>query len=87
MTSGTTAQTAVDTLFAGFNDNVIVPLGNIASNPATLAQNLQTINQFRCCDVLPDLDILWSSTAEDEGVANQVPLSAPRPTTCAAINC
>lgn len=90
VTPGTAAQAAVDDLGANFENLVLVPLGNIIQSPAdssNVATQLQTINQFRCCSVLPDLDTLWSSTAEDEGVANQVPLSAPRPSTCAAITC
>lgn len=88
--AGTAAQAAVDDLAAGFNDNVLVPLTNImngADDADTVNSNLQTINQFRCCHVLPDLDTLWSSTAEDEGVADQVPLSAPRPGACSIITC
>ncbi|OAP59757.1 hypothetical protein AYL99_04759 [Fonsecaea erecta] len=87
---GSPAQTAANELFNGFENNVLVPLGNIISNPSdasNVATQLQTINQFRCCHVLPDLDILWSSTAEDEGVANIAPISAPRPSTCASISC
>jgi len=90
VTDGTAAQNAVNDLAAGFENNVLTPLGNIIANAGdatAVASNLQTINQFRCCNVLPDLDVLWSFTAEDEGVANQVPLSAPRPSTCAAITC
>lgn len=87
---GTAAQAAADDLFAGFGNNVLVPLMNIMNSPDdadTVNGNLHTINQFRCCNVLPDLDTLWSSTAEDEGVANQVPLSAPRPNACSIITC
>ncbi|EXJ92214.1 hypothetical protein A1O3_00764 [Capronia epimyces CBS 606.96] len=87
---GTAAQAAVDDLFNGFENNVLTPLGNILANSGdagVVASNLQTINQFRCCNVLPDLDTLWTATAVDEGVANVVPLSAPRPSTCASITC
>ncbi|KIX94664.1 uncharacterized protein Z520_09710 [Fonsecaea multimorphosa CBS 102226] len=88
--AGTPAQTAANDLFNGFENNVLVPLGNIIANPSdanNVAMQLQTINQFRCCHVLPDLDVLWSGTAEDEGVANIVPITAPRPNTCASISC
>jgi len=84
------AQAAADDLFAGFGNNVLTPLGNIVANVGdsdVVQSNLATINQFRCCHVLPDLDALWSFTAEDEGVANMAPISAPRPGTCAAISC
>jgi len=87
---GTPGQTAADDLFAGFENNVLVPLGNIIQNPTdadNVATQLQTINQFRCCNVLPDLDILWEQTAADEGLVGTVPISAPRPSTCAAISC
>jgi hypothetical protein len=88
--SGTAAQTAADDLFNGFMNNVIIPLQTITANTGdsdVVSSNLATINQFRCCNVLPDLDILWSETAEDEGVANLVPLSPPRPNACASITC
>lgn len=83
----TVAQAAADDLFTGFGPNVLTPLSNILNDPSSITQNLQLINQFRCCHVLPDLDTLWSFTAEDDGVANQVPLSAPRPAACASIYC
>lgn len=88
--SGTPAQDAANDLFNGFGNNVLVPLGNIISSPAdsdNVATQLQTINQFRCCNVLPDLDTLWEATAADEGLVGSVPISAPRPNTCAAITC
>ncbi|KIW12180.1 hypothetical protein PV08_09456 [Exophiala spinifera] len=87
---GTAAQAAVDDLFGGFESNVLVPLMNImngADDADTVNSNLHTINQFRCCNVLPDLDTLWTATAVDEGVADQVPLSAPRPNACSIITC
>ncbi|KAL2406960.1 hypothetical protein ABEF95_002135 [Exophiala dermatitidis] len=90
VTPGTAAQAAADDLFNGFGNNVLTPLGNILANSgdtAVVHANLDTINQFRCCNVLPDLDTLWTATATDEGVANVVPLAPPRPTTCASITC
>ncbi|KIW66522.1 hypothetical protein PV04_05850 [Phialophora macrospora] len=87
---GTPGQTAADDLFAGFENNVLVPLGNIIQSPAdadNVATQLHTINQFRCCSVLPDLDALWEQTAADEGLVGTVPISAPRPSTCASITC
>lgn len=90
VTPGTAAQAAVDDLGLNFENLVLVPLGNIIQSPAdasNVALQLQIINQFRCCSVLPDLDALWSATAEDEGDATIAPISAPRPSTCAAITC
>ncbi|ETI27373.1 hypothetical protein G647_09563 [Cladophialophora carrionii CBS 160.54] len=87
---GTQAQAAADALFDGFDDNVIVPLGNIVASPAdatNVAHQLATINQFRCCTVLPSLDILWQTTAANEGLVGSGPIVAPRPSTCAAITC
>lgn len=87
---GTRAQAAADDLFAGFDNNVIVPLGNILSSPgdaANVQTNLDTINIFRCCNVLPDLDVLWSFTAAATGISSFVPLTAPRPNQCANIIC
>jgi len=63
---------------------------NIINNPGdatVVASNLQTINNVRCCNVLPDLDVLWTAAADDEGVSNQVNLSVPRPNACASISC
>jgi len=87
---GSAAQNAVDDLFTNFQSLVLVPLGNIMADPNdsdSVASNLATINLFRCCSVLPDLDALWEFDADDEGVSNQVPISAPRPGTCASISC
>jgi len=37
--------------------------------------------------VLPDVDILWQDSADDEGISNLVPISAPREDSCAGITC
>jgi len=84
------AQNAANDLFANFGNNVLVPLGNILANPGdsdSVNSNLDIINNFRCCHVLPDLDALWEETADDEGVSNLVPISAPRPNVCSSIGC
>ncbi len=52
---GTASQAGADDLFAGFENNFLVPLGNIIQNPSdadNVATQLHTINQFRCCNVL-----------------------------------
>jgi hypothetical protein len=38
----------------------------------TINANIANINQIRCCNVLPDLDILWLAAADSEGVSNLV---------------
>ena len=87
VTAGTLAQAAANDLFANFGGLVITQLNDIISSPTTAQVFLSTINNFRCCQVLPDLDNLWSFTAEVNGVANQVPISAPRPTACMSVTC
>ncbi|KAF5344557.1 hypothetical protein D9757_014885 [Collybiopsis confluens] len=47
----------------------------------------KNINQVRCCNVLPDLDVLWLQAAEAEGLVGEVNTSVPRPSTCAAVTC
>lgn len=48
---------------------------------------MNNINQVRCCNVLPDLDVLWLEAAEDEGLIGQVNTAVPRPNACASIVC
>ncbi|KAH8896528.1 hypothetical protein GQ53DRAFT_819613 [Thozetella sp. PMI_491] len=84
------AENAIASAAAGFGDNVLMPLMDVTTNGADTQQvlaDVAQINQFRCCTLLPGLDILWLAAAEDEGLVGQVTTSAPRPNACAAINC
>ncbi|OCK75038.1 hypothetical protein K432DRAFT_386446 [Lepidopterella palustris CBS 459.81] len=65
--------------------NVLTSLQNIIDNPtdaSAVSTQLEQINNVRCCNVLPDLDILWQSAADDEGIANMVDTSVPREDAC-----
>lgn len=84
------AENAITSAANGFMTNVLVPLMDITVNGADTAQvqaDLSQINTFRCCTLLPDLDVLWLEAAEDEGLVGQVNLSVPRPNACAIIAC
>lgn len=84
------AEDAINSAAAGFQINVLDPLMDVVVNAANLGQvdaDLGVINQFRCCTLLPDLDVLWLAAGEDEGLVGQVNLSPPRPNACTAITC
>lgn len=70
--------------------NVPSSLQNIINNPSN-AGNVNTqllqINNVRCCNVLPDLDILWQDAADDFGISNLVNTVVPRPNACATTVC
>lgn len=70
--------------------NVPSSLQNIVNNPndaQSVATQLQQINGARCCNVLPDLDILWQDAADDYGISNIVNTAVPRPNACATTFC
>lgn len=70
--------------------NVPTSLQNIVNNPndaQSVATQLQQINGVRCCNVLPDLDILWQDAADDYGISNLVNTVVPRPNACATTAC
>ena len=50
-------------------------------------QDIANINQIRCCNVLPDLDSLWTSAAEEVDAEDLVNLIVPRETACATVTC
>jgi hypothetical protein len=63
---------------------------DVVVNAANLDQvnaDLGVINSFRCCSLLPALDILWTAAASDEGIVGQVDLIVPRPNACATMAC
>ena len=84
------AEAAITSAANGFMTNVLQPLMDIVVNSAdqdAITADLQQINVFRCCTLLPDLDVLWTAAATDEGVADQVDLTVPRPDACATTTC
>jgi hypothetical protein len=81
---------AVGDLQVVFGDKVIDNLNIIISDPTdstAVHTAVQDINFFRCCNVLPDADILWTDAAEEAGLFGQVPTTAPRPDACSSVDC
>ncbi|KAK7986958.1 hypothetical protein PG996_006434 [Apiospora saccharicola] len=66
---------------------VLTNLQAIVDDEAAAPRAAATINRIRCCNVLPDLDVLWREAAESYGVVGQVQVSVPRPGACAAVKC
>jgi len=69
---------------------VTTGLQTIITNPNdanTVSSALGTINHTRCCNVLPDLSVLWPDAANQEGISNQVNTAVPIPAVCASIAC
>lgn len=69
--------------------NVPASLQNIIDNPDVdnVQTQLQQINNVRCCNVLPDLGILWQDAADDYGISNVVNTVPARPDACATTAC
>ncbi|KAK3054199.1 hypothetical protein LTR09_004977 [Extremus antarcticus] len=69
---------AVQDLMEVFDTHVLMPLTKILVNPSetTTAQAaVDEINFFRCCNVLPDVDVLFVNTIADQvltGLASSV---------------
>jgi hypothetical protein len=85
----TDATNAIQNLMEVFG-GVLTNLQDIINNQNDLDvinTDISNINHIRCCNVLPDLDILWTAAADDEGVSNLVNLVVPRPNACATIVC
>ena len=83
------AESAITLLEEVFG-NVPTDLQNIINNSGdsnNVNLQLQEINDTRCCNVLPALDILWQACADDEGISNLVDTSVPRPNACSSVNC
>jgi hypothetical protein len=85
----TDATNAIQNLKAVFSQ-VPTNLQDIINNQNDLTiinQDIAKINQVRCCNVLPDVDILWTAAAIAEGVSNLVNLMADTENACATITC
>lgn len=90
-------QTIGNTLF-NFESLVKDVFDNIvndaqAGNSDAVKAQLDVVNSFRCCNVLPDLDIIWKDTAESAELSIQtsitggVPITAARPAACNGLDC
>ncbi len=69
---------------------VITGLQTIITNPNNannVSSALGSINLTRCCNVLPDLSILWPDAADQEGISDQVNTAVPTPAACSSIMC
>lgn len=69
---------------------VVTGLQTIITNPNdanTVGSALSSINLTRCCNVLPDLSILWPDAANQEGISNQVNTAVPTPAVCSSVTC
>ena len=85
----TDATDAIANLMQVFG-GVLTNLQDIINNQNDLDiinADIANINQIRCCNVLPDLDILWPAAADAEGVSNLVNTVAPEENACATITC
>jgi hypothetical protein len=83
-------ECAVTDLNNVFMEKVLVPLTTVISNPgdtATVQTNVETINAFRCCIVLPDVDIIFTDSASNSGIQGQVPDTVGRENACSNLIC
>ncbi|KAK5132189.1 hypothetical protein LTR08_009312 [Meristemomyces frigidus] len=81
---------AVNDLMAVFQTHVLNNLVTVTSHPTDVPGAIAAvadINNFRCCNVLPDADVLWLASADDNGISNVVQFTAGRPDACATITC
>ena len=76
-----------DTLVIKQFTDFIIPDAQAGKADFVLSQ-VGEVNSYRCCNVLPDLDILWRDAAISAGFTDaDVPFSPPRPDACASIDC
>ncbi|KAF7198634.1 hypothetical protein HII31_00373 [Pseudocercospora fuligena] len=81
---------AVNDLKNIFGTHVLDNLNKILSNvddTSAVTDAINDINLFRCCNVLPDADILFTDASESDGAGDSVQKTAGRPDACASINC
>ena len=68
-------------------NNGIIP-GAQAGNADSVQAAVDKVNNFRCCNVLPDLDILWRDSAISAGFSEaDAPFSPARPNACDSVDC
>lgn len=81
---------AVSDLEVVFGDHVLNNLQTIINSPSDIDSvnaAVGDINFFRCCNVLPDADVLWLDAAADNALVGTVPITANRPNACSSIDC
>ena len=69
---------------------VITGLQTIITDPNdtnSVSSALDSINLTRCCNVLPDLSVLWPDAANQEAISDQVNTAVPIPAVCSSITC
>lgn len=85
-------ETVGSTTF-NFKALVIDVLADIVSDANAGKRNgvtnsVDVVNSYRCCNVLPDLDIIWRQAAQSVGFTEvDLPFTPPRPDACGAIDC
>ncbi|KAK7961623.1 uncharacterized protein PG986_002448 [Apiospora aurea] len=79
----TAAVADLNNVFGG----VLTNLQSIVNNPKTAPTAVANINKIRCCNVLPDLDVLWREAAQRYRIQGQVQTTVPRPRACASAKC
>ncbi|KAI5196455.1 hypothetical protein E4T39_07778 [Aureobasidium subglaciale] len=73
-----------------FDTHVLQNLKSIIMMPSdadVIAHAISDINTFRCCNVLPDANILWLDSATDNGISDQVNFTPALEDACASIDC
>lgn len=89
-TSGSAYSCAVGDLNTVFKLHVLDNLQKIIDDPsdaATVSSAVLDVNNFRCCNVLPDASILWLAAADSAGVSGSVTTQAPVENACSSIIC
>lgn len=57
------------------------------SDSDVLNHAIDDINNFRCCNVLPDANIIWLDSATDNEISDQVNVTPGKEDACANIDC
>ena len=81
---------AVMDLMTVFDTHVLQNLRSIIMMPSdsdVITHAINDINTFRCCNVLPDANIIWLDSATDNGISNEVNFTPAKEDACANIDC
>lgn len=77
-------------LMTVFDTHVLQNLKAIIMMPSdsdVINHAINDINTFRCCNVLPDANIIWLDSATDNGISNEVNVTPGKEDACANIDC
>jgi hypothetical protein len=81
-----------DSLVGGVFQNIVANAD--AGNSGAVQAQLDVVNNYSCCNVLPDLDVIWLDSAksahlqiEVAGLQSGVASAAPCPAACSANEC